>query len=340
MERLVRYNEPEDGPKQRVIIYFEGSPLHPAVYEGERGECDRNKPFCVVLLNASFPSVEESFRSQLELLQGQKLRHTIEGRVLFFDMELPFVSASSGPPVSAYVLATNGKELVIPLNNSLEKSTDYMAFGIVITGKQYLNRKIIYADLLEKRMPTPFAPDAEGDSWNDSFYKEPRIIERYPETVIRAVKDLQRIAKKAYQRGSYSLAAKKYRKAFHYCHSYFPDELDNDDLAEITTLKLNSMLNLSLASVKAGDLNNAIKSANFALEMPEIEETPLLKAKSYYRRGCAYLAAGDDKLGLSDFEKSNALWPDPSTKAMIRKCHNAFRIREEKLRLAIGKKFK
>ena len=320
VERFQRFSEPEDGPCQRVL--FEFSDGH-----------------AVALMTDRHPEVNEEFSRQLaELTQ-------FERKDDFFIMKLPkpvsieHIKEEDIAPLSAFTLATNGQELMIPTKDIKDSKVTTIPFGLIITGDSAFSSQLQSARLLTKDEPTPFASDKYGDSYNHSFFREPRVIESVPTTITDIITDLTNIGTELYRQGNFEVAAKKYRKAFRYAHSYYPENLDSDVLAKLTQVKTKALLNAAMASIKAHDYKRAVDAANFVLEMPETKQDSTTEAKAYYRRGSATLALGDDEQALADFTRANSLCPDEGTQAAISKCHLAAQRRKEKIKAALKNAF-
>lgn len=240
----------------------------------------------------------------------------------------------------AWELLYDGTRLLIPTKKSAAKLSSPV-LGHVIVGKEHLaGRTILAAELMSKEEPTPFVADEWGDSYNDSFYLEPRTIETEPSTVFKAVCDILDAGKLAFKQLNYEAAAAKYQKAFHYCHSYYPEDLSAEDLETAAKLKKQSLLNLALAAYKCNTrsrLNDAVESCDFVLEMPEASTSD--KAKALYRRGQANLLRGDDELALSDFKESLKLLDDPATRKAVETCAKAREQRQAKLKRKMANAF-
>lgn len=335
MKRLVEFSEPQDGPPRRILLTFDQT--------STRNE-QSNGSWAVLLFNDIFPSVQAELLDNLDKLPGHKFeegQNVQLGRHLVlkdFHLEINPTFVEKSPPLSTYVLASDGQSLVIPLENARNNGT-YIAIGLIVTGKQFIRSKIDAARFLRKDEPTPFIADASGDSYNDSYFKEPRIIESHPETVFKAIEDIMCIAKKLFAQKNYQDASKKFRKAFHYCHKYYPSDLSSSDLQLFTKLKISSVQNLALASLKTGDFHTTLEATNFALSMPEVENSPNDKAKALYRRGKCYLANSDDQKALEDLEASQVLIPDNGTRLLIMQCKKIRQERHEKLKKALKKAF-
>lgn len=307
MERLVKYNEPEDGPQTRLRLDFTGG-----------------KHAIILITDASFKVSLE------DLCNKQFTDDDVDFRCLSLDLAAVY---SSNSALSSYVLATNGRKLVIPLENSTNK--EYSAVGLVITGKQFLRNKITKASFVPKDVPTEFVSDEFGDSYNDNFFKEPRVIEHYPETVLKAIDDLLAISKAQFKQGNMKAAFAKYKKAFHYVHSYYPENLEDNYLTKVTIAKFQAALNLALVALKLRDFPVVLECTDFVLDMPEIKDYPVFKAKALYRKGAAILGSGDEEQALELLLLAKDLHPDAMVETEIKKCYDARERRRKKASSAL-----
>lgn len=244
----------------------------------------------------------------------------------------------------AYCLENHESEgqhdLVIFSKSSPQKQFLPQECGYIITGKENMSKElpILKIRTLEKSETTPFIADKYGDSWNDSFVLEPRIVETIPSTVFDAVGSILDIAKKCFlehTKESIEAAAEKYRKAFHYCHTYYPDDLNDVDLHTFTDLKIKSLLNLALVGLKTENktwFKKTVESCDFVLGMPELATRKTDEAKAYYRRGYAYMLLGDEDCAEKDLKNALMLIDDEGTKRALRECNQRRTARDREMR--------
>lgn len=308
---FLKHSELREEECRRLILYFDES------------------KYAVILLNDRGLELVE-FMSKLAGEAFIKDSHSdfLTCPFNFLDLE-----ESSPRKQTAWQLLYDGNQLIIPSKKSQEK-LNYELMGNIIIGKENIaGNKIQEVKLLSKSELTPFVLDQWGDSYNDSYFLEPRIVDTIPMTVFQAVSGIMEAAKVAYKSSDFETAASKYQKAFHYCHSYYPDDLDPEDLDTATKLKMQSLLNLALASLKCNTrerLSQAIESCDFVLEMPEADHKD--KAKALYRKGLAFLYLGDDEAALKELQRSQTFLPDPATKNAIESCNRAKIQRQIKLK--------
>lgn len=306
VDRLVRFNEPETGPARRVLFEF------------------TNGSYMVVLLNDGHPEIRDRFMEICPGLADHSFEQNGSVYELALEQQIVFKPEEKIPPLSAWTIATDGRRVVVPTRdlsgNKVDGESEFVPFGIIITGKTNIRHRIRSVRLMGKLEPTQFVSDEFGDSYNDSYFKEPRIIDSVPSTVFHVIDDLFAIAKAQYAAQNYTVAAKKYQKAFHYIHSYYPEHLDPADLEKLTAYKTRALLNLSLASNKNNDPKKAIEAAKFVLDMPEARNQPTNLAKAYYQLGTATLSLGDEVQAEKYYELSDAAKSDPATKNSILAC--------------------
>lgn len=323
--RLLAFNEYEEGPSCRLLLRFQSS--HAVILVNDLGL--NLLAHFRKLLGHRFVSREVSpFPSPVLQLDGAEL-----------PLEVPPPATGKPAEILAWAVYWHNNLLTIATQNVSARDLDLEtvlppSIGIVITGRQaMLLSTVVDARVLNKDEPTPYIGDAYGDSYSGNFSTEPRIIDSVPETVFHAVKAIMASARRAYNCEDYETAAKKYQKAFHYCHKYYPEVLSPSDLEEATALKMKTLLNLAMAGVKEASpfwLATAIESCDFLLSMPEIDTRA--RAKSLFRRGLARLEQGDDVTASRDLESSFELVRDQATAAAIKRCVSAAETREKALR--------
>lgn len=231
-------------------------------------------------------------------------------------------------------------DLVIFSKSSSQKQILPQECGYIITGKENLMKNLPLKSIraLSKSEKTPFIADKYGDSWNDSFALEPRMVETIPQSVFDAIESILEIAKKCFMehtKESTEAAAEKYRKAFHYCHTYYPDDLTDEELQTFTDLKIKSLLNLALVGLKTENrewFKKTVESCDFVLGMPELATRKTDEAKAYYRRGYAYMLLGDEDRAEKDLKKALSLVDDEGTKRALRQCSERRIERNQELR--------
>ncbi|PRT54036.1 Peptidyl-prolyl cis-trans isomerase D [Wickerhamiella sorbophila] len=322
VDRLVVFNELETGPLHRVLFDFE------------------NEEFLVVILNYLQPNqIVETFVQTCSSLAGQRFAKVNDLYEAHANKRLELeIVEDKLPPLSAWTLATDGEKIIVPTKDLKSNDIDgskFVPVGMIVTGKASIKQVIKQVRFLRKDEPTPFVTDQYGDSYNESFYKEPRIIESVPATVIKVVGDLLDIGKARFQSQDFSIAFKKYQKAFHYLHSYYPEHLEPDLLKTLTGYKIRALLNLALTANKLQDYRKAIEAANFVLEMPETTTQPSTLAKAYYQLGTAELGLGDELRAQQHYEMSYANQQDLATKNAIALCQKRAASRRAKQKNAL-----
>lgn len=319
IDHLVTFNETADSPPRRLVLKF---------IDGK---------YAVILLN----DAGLLFVPYIDRLVGQTL-HTAKNPVIGPVMEtnalaLPEVVNEDkvNKVVGGSVYLCDDRLVVACHSKTIKNtSTGLNAIGLVITGNQSIpDNEICSVHILSKSTPTPFISDEFGDSFSNNFDTEPRIIESCPRTVFTAIECIMDSALNALHSGNLEIAAKKYQKAFHYCHKYYPEHLDDTDLETATKLKTRSLLNLAAVGLKLNGqwLSSVIESCDFLLAMPETEKSSLVKAKALYRRGMAKLKLNDDVLAKRDFQESLALKNDPATVKAVILCDDAAKSRSSQL---------
>lgn len=114
-----------------------------------------------------------------------------------------------------------------------------------------------------------------------------------------------RSAKNDAQKG---LALDKYQKSLRYVNEFMPDPTEHADAySQYLKLKIALHLNIALVFLQLGQTAQAHKSANNALEVPQI--SPQEKAKALYRRGLASVRSKNETEAVKDFEEALKIVP-------------------------------
>lgn len=104
------------------------------------------------------------------------------------------------------------------------------------------------------------------------------------------------------------LALEKYKKALRYVNEYMPDPIEHANVCkEYLKLKIALHLNVALVSLQIGEITEAYKAANNALEVTSI--SPQEKAKALYRRGLASVRSKNEANAVKDFEQALTIVP-------------------------------
>lgn len=117
---------------------------------------------------------------------------------------------------------------------------------------------------------------------------------------------------KAFKAGNLSLGLEKYQKGLRYINEE-PD-LENEPAStktELDALRFSLNNNSALLNIKLESWEDAVRSAEAALNVAGVKDTD--RAKALYRRGFATVRLKDEEGALKDLEEAHSLAPnDPA----------------------------
>ena len=133
--------------------------------------------------------------------------------------------------------------------------------------------------------------------------------------------------------GNYRPAAARYHKALSHCAKFF--DLSEEDKKEVTQVKLSLYLNLASCYLKMEQWEGAIRNADDALAMDEVNQ------KAYFRRGLAYEGKKEWEKAYADVKKSQELTSvkDKMIEDAIQRIKKGLQKQKEKEKQVWGKAF-
>lgn len=149
--------------------------------------------------------------------------------------------------------------------------------------------------------------DSTGDPYED-FPQDQEGGPKGPE-VVTIAGELKDFGNKAFKAGDLDLALAKYQKGLRYLNEYpEPSDEDPPELGgRITSIRFSLHSNSALIQIKTRAFDDALKSANNAVEIADIADAD--KAKAYYRKALASIGLKDDEQALKDLEEAIKLAP-------------------------------
>lgn len=247
-----------------------------------------------------------------ESIYGEKFED--ETFALKHDKPFMLSMANAGPN-------TNGSQCFITTVPTPHLDGKHVVFGQVIQGKR-LVRQIESQETNEQDCPTKpvviedcgVLPDdyevpadaeatpidAYGDNYEETLADDAKVDINDALSVMKAVKDVKAIAEKQFRAANYKVALAKYEKCCKFLREYLPNDIPEDQIAELNAMRLAIWLNVALAALKAGEYNRTLSSATEALHEQTADDKA--KAKALYRRGMAYYYLNDPDMAITDLE--------------------------------------
>ncbi|KAK6453636.1 peptidyl-prolyl cis-trans isomerase CPR6 [Scheffersomyces xylosifermentans] len=282
-----------------------------------------------------------------ESIYGEKFED--ENFKLIHDKPFLLSMANAGPN-------TNGSQFFITTVPTPHLNGKHVVFGKVIEGKSIVRQlerckkgesdkpveDWIISDCGE--LPSDYVPsvggvdDGFGDTYEEVLGDNDDIDVTKPESVFNAVTTLKDIGTKLLKDGNLEKSYEKYSKASGFLDEYFPDDLSEEDLAKLHSLKLALYLNAALVGLKLKDGKKTIQAATNALEVEQIDDKS--KAKALYRKGMGYLLAKDEESAQNALEEAKKLQPEDAAIAKgLQDVKASIKTRREKQKKAMSKFF-
>lgn len=282
-----------------------------------------------------------------ESIYGEKFED--ENFQLTHDKPFLLSMANAGP-------GTNGSQFFITTVPTPHLNGKHVVFGQVIQGKSIV-RQLERCEKGSDDRPVQewtisdcgeldpwYQPEASGvDDGTGDIYEEvladnDSINVNDPASVIKAVTHLKDIGTELLKKGDLEKSLAKYNKGAGFLEDFFPDDLSDEDIATVNSLKRSCYLNAALVALKLKRGKETVEAASKALETEGIDDKA--KAKALYRKGSGYLLAKNEDEAQVAFE--DALKLEPSDGAIIKglaDVKNSIKARKEKQKKAMAKFF-
>lgn len=285
-----------------------------------------------MLEGGQIDSIEASFSSYGKISEDDNTENdnVLENESIGVDYNEPFLLVMvDDPPIGTRFYITT---FAAPHMEGIN-----VCFGKVLAGRSVIRKveklsgthpEAVIVDCGEysQDSPLPRKGDGTGDDYEDEIYDDVRVNMEIPSTVFKAVKSIKDIGTGLFKLGDMATAHKKYGKAIRYLKEYFPDDLNDDDLEQLVSLKFSVYLNASLTAYK---LENGPDAVRYATEALDLETgTNLQRAKAHYRLGLGYLLCNDEEKALVEFDEALTLLPGDA--AIIKSRGDAIRKKQER----------
>ena len=198
----------------------------------------------------------------------------------------------------------------------------------------YLDAKKAESDEKERQMETEAAlaaaereAAAGSDDDGDADHDTRRLsTKRRMEIVQKNKKE----ANELFSDGNYRHAAARYAKALTHCSKFF--DLGPAEEEEVKEVKVSLNLNASLAYIKLDKLDNALRSAESALELDADN------VKALYRRASVYYQKRKFDDATTDLDRAHKLAPDDKAVMKLRRLVDGQVAKQKKKEKAMAKK--
>ena len=280
-----------------------------------------------------------------ESIYGEKFED--ENFKLTHDQKFLLSMANAGPN-------TNGSQFFITTSITSHLDGKHVVFGKVIEGKSVV-RKLERCEkgsqdrpvddwIIEDcgELPSDYTPkpndDGTGDIYEESITDDDKIDVKSPQSVFSAVETLKSIGTTQLKAGNLQKALDKYTKASNFLTEYFPDDLSEQDMKTMESLKQSCYLNAALVALKLKDGKATVTNADNALVCEGIDEKS--RAKALYRKGMGLLLSKDEESAKSTLEDALKIQPDDGAIVQgLNDAKTAIKTRRDKQKKAMSKFF-
>ena len=194
-------------------------------------------------------------------------------------------------------------------------------------------------ELAPDYVPEPSgSDDGFGDVYEEVLADNDQIDVNDPKSVFGAVSTLKEIGTKLLKEGNLEKSYEKYNKAANFLTEYFPDDLSEEDLSTLYSLKSSLYLNAALVALKLKDGKRTIAAASNALDVEKIDDKS--RAKALYRKGMGFLLAKDEEAARIALEDALELQPqDAAILKGLQDVKHSIKVRRDKQKKAMSKFF-
>mmetsp|Transcript_30563 Transcript_30563/g.69030 ORF Transcript_30563/g.69030 Transcript_30563/m.69030 type:complete len:724 (-) Transcript_30563:29-2200(-) len=198
----------------------------------------------------------------------------------------------------------------------------------------YLDAKKAEAEEKERQMEAEAAlaaAEREASAGSDDDGDDDHDTRRLPtKRRMEIVQKNKKEANELFSDGNYRHAAARYAKALTHCSKFF--DLGPAEEEEVREVKLSLHLNASLAYIKLDKPDNALRSAESALELDADN------VKALYRRASVYYQKRKFDDATMDLDRAHKLAPDDKAVAKLRRLVDGQVAKQKKKEKAMAKK--
>lgn len=291
--------------------------------EGNSGFCKTRPEIPLSYKGSLFHRVIKSFMCQFgdftnfngtggESIYGEKFED--ENFNIKHDKPFLLSMANAGPN-------TNGSQAFITCAPTPHLDGKHVVFGEVIQGKRIVRSienqptdsndkpiedvKIVDCGVLpddyivpEDAEKTP--TDQYGDNYEDSLADDDKVDLNNFESVLKAIRAVKEIGTEQFKAKNYEAALSKYEKSSGFLKQYFPEDLSDQQTAQVEDLKVAINLNIALSALRTKSYQKVLAASTEVLHSEKADDKS--KAKALYRRGLAYYHMNDPEMALTDLE--------------------------------------
>lgn len=223
-----------------------------------------------------------------------------------------------------------GKGIIREIENLPTQGSDKPAKDVIIKDCGELTEE-------EAKAASQKAPDSTGDPYED-FPEDQNGGELEAKEVLKIATDLKEYGNKAFKSGDIPVGLGKYLKGLRYLNEKPDTEKDPETAKQLDAIRFTLHSNSALLAIKLKSFGDALRSATYALEVPNISDAE--KGKALYRRALAKVGTKDEEGAQTDLEEALRVVPgDPAITKELASVKKAATERAKKEKAAYSKFF-
>lgn len=242
---------------------------------------------------------------------------------------------------------TNGSQAFITCGPTPHLNGKHVVFGEVIQGKRLVRviEKIETDDYDKPKkevkiedcgiLPSDYQvpADAEatpadkyGDNYEENLSDDIKVDLKDVNSVLKAVEAVKAIGTQQFKEKNFEVALEKYEKSSIMLRQFFPEDLPEEDILRVDTLRVSIFLNIAVTASKLKNYSRTLSAATEALHADNINDKS--KAKALYHRGLAYYNTKNPEMAVTDLELASSY---DAQNAAIQKALQEARVASKKL---------